>query len=234
VSDAPAQKEKLIRKVNVLALLLITACACAVSYLAGHMWFQIAFTCLLFVLMAVMGFTKTGFKFLLFYSICYGWFAINVKYGIHFPSPMVFSLLIESTPIFMSVYLLVQAPSGKLTAGLRQLPLPSKMILTVIVIMRFMPTIMSEFSDVKDAMRTRGFLRSPARIFLHPLTTLEYAIVPMVFRSLKIADELATSCIVRGIESPYKKHGYYVNQMHSGDVLLMAGMLMVTVLFIVL
>jgi energy-coupling factor transport system permease protein len=234
VSDVAAQKEKLIRKVNMLALLLIMVCACAVSYLAGHIWFQIAFTCLLFVLTAVMGFAKAGFKFLLFYSICHTWFAINVKYGIRFPSPMVFSLLIESTPIFMSVYLLVQAPSGKLTAGLRELPLPSKMILTVIVIMRFMPTVILEFSDVKDAMRTRGFLRSPAQILLHPLATLEYAIVPMVFRSLKIADELAASCIVRGIESPYKKHGYYVNRIHSGDALLMMGMLMVTALFIVL
>jgi energy-coupling factor transport system permease protein len=234
MSEVLVQKEKLIRKINVLALLLITVCACVVSYLAGHMWFQITFTCILFVLTVAMGFTKTGIKFLLFYGICHLWFAINVKYRVHFPSPMVFSLLVESTPIFMSVYLLVQAPSGKLTAGLRQLPLPSKIILTVIVIMRFMPTILSEFSDVKDAMRTRGFLRSPARILLHPLATLEYAIVPMVFRSLKIADELATSCIVRGIESPYKKHGYYVNRIHIGDVLLMTGILMVTVLFIVL
>lgn len=57
----------------------------------------------------------------------------------------------------MPVYLAIQVPSGKLTAGLRQLPIPTKMMLTVIVILRFMPTILSEFSDVKDAMRTRGF-----------------------------------------------------------------------------
>jgi energy-coupling factor transport system permease protein len=234
VSGTVAKKEKRIRKINVLVLLLITACSCAVSYLAGHIWFQIAFTCLLFIVMAVMGFAKTGFKWLFFYILCHGWFAINGKYGIRFPSPLIFSLLIESTPVFMSVYLLVQAPSGKLTAGLRQLPLPSKMILTVIVIIRFVPTVMSEFSDVKDAMRTRGFLRSPARILMHPLATLEYAIVPMVFRSLKIADELASSCIVRGIESPYKKHGYYVNRMYRRDVLMITGTLITTVLFILL
>lgn len=97
-----------------------------------------------------------------------------------------------------------------------------------------MPTVLAEFSDVKDAMRTRGFLRSPAQILLHPLSTLEYAIVPMVFRSLKIADELASSCIVRGIESPYKKQGYYVNRMHLGDGLLMTASLGLTVAFIVL
>lgn len=228
------QKEKQIRRVNVLVLLFITLCACAVSYLAGHMWFQIVFTCLLFVLMLVFGFAKTGFGFLAVYVICHLWLQINLYFGIRFPSPMTFSFIIELIPILMPVYLLVQAPSGKLTAGLRQLPMPAGVTLTIIVILRFMPTVMSEFSDVKDAMRTRGFLHSPIRVLLHPLNTLEYVIVPMVFRSLKIADELASSCIVRGIESPCKKQGYYVNKMRIGDVVLMTGTFLLTILFVVL
>lgn len=227
-------KENLIRKVNILALLLITICACAVSYLAVNVWFQISFTFLMFILMVAMGSWKAGCKFLLAYVVCYVWLYINATFDISFPSPMTFTFMIALIPIMMPVYLLVQAPSGKLTAGLRQLPLPSKMILAVIVILRFMPTVLAEFSDVKDAMRTRGFLRSPAQILLHPLSTLEYAIVPMVFRSLKIADELASSCIVRGIESPYKKQGYYVNRMHLGDGLLMTASLGLTVAFILL
>ena len=52
------------------------------------------------------------------------------------------------------------------------------------------------------------------------MDTLEYAIVPMVFRSLKIADELAASAIVRGIESPYKKESYYVSRIAALDCFL--------------
>lgn len=126
-------------------------------------------------------------------------------------------LLIELIPVFMAVYLLSQAPSGKLTTALRQLPLPSSIRLTVIVILRFIPTVASEFSDVLDAMKTRGLMRSPFQVILHPLNTFEYVIVPMVFRSLKIADELAASSVVRGIESPYKKKGYYLNKMAVSD-----------------
>lgn len=37
------------------------------------------------------------------------------------------------------------------------------------------------------------------------MDTLEYAIVPMVFRSLKIADELAASAIVRELKAPTRK-----------------------------
>lgn len=223
-----------IRKINVLVPLFITVCTCAVAFLAKQAVYQMIFTCLLFILMAFLGFAKAGLKFLLVYAICEIWLRINLYFGIGFPSPMMFTFIIELVPIMMPVYLAVQVPSGKLTAGLRQLPIPTKMMLTVIVILRFMPTIISEFSDVKDAMRTRGFLRSPSRVLLHPLATMEYVAVPMIFRSLKIADELASSCMVRGIESPYKKQGYYVNKMRSSDVLLMIFFLAATVTFLVL
>lgn len=45
----------------------------------------------------------------------------------------------------------------------------------------------------------------------------------MVFRSLKIADELAASSVVRGIESPYKKEGYYLNKMAVSDGVMIAA-----------
>ena len=79
-----------------------------------------------------------------------------------------------------------------------------------------------------------GFLRSSLECAFHPLATMEYVAVPMIFRSLKIADELASSCMVRGIESPYKKQGYYVNKMRSSDILLMTFFLAATVAFLVL
>ena len=234
MSDITQQKTQPIRAVNVLTLILITVCACAVSFLSTNALLHIGFTVLLFFLMTMFGFMKTGLKFSAVYLISYLWLTINVSYGINFPSPMMFTLIVEMVPVLMPAYLLVQAPSGKLTAGLRQLPIPSQMLLTVIVIIRFMPTVMSEFSDVKDAMHTRGFLRSPARVLLHPLTTFEYVIVPMVFRSLKIADELASSCIVRGIESPCSKQGYYINKMNLIDGVVMIAFIIIAVVCIVL
>ena len=111
------------------------------------------------------------------YIQCAPWYQYSIPHAFYF--------LIELIPVFMAVYLVSQAPSGKLTAALRQLPLPSSVRLTVIVILRFVPTVASEFSDVLDAMKTRGLLLSPLQVVLHPLNTFEYVVVPMVFRSLK-------------------------------------------------
>lgn len=46
---------------------------------------------------------------------------------------------------------------------------------------------------IDDAVRSAFSIRT---VLVHPFSTLEYAIVPMVFRGLKIADELASSAIV--------------------------------------
>ena len=121
---------------------------------------------------------------------------------------------------FTSRYLLAKIPSGKLTASLRKMPIPTRIMLVLIVMLRFAPTVLHEFGEVKEAMKIRGFLKSVGSVLKHPMDTLEYAIVPMVFRSLKIADELAASAIVRGIESPYKKESYYVSRIAALDCFL--------------
>ena len=129
---------------------------------------------------------------------------------------MIYKLLLPAMP----AYLLAKIPSGKLTASLRKMPIPTRIMLVLIVMLRFAPTVLHEFGEVREAMKIRGFLKSVGNVLKHPMDTLEYAIVPMVFRSLKIADELAASAIVRGIESPYKKESYYVSRIAMLDCFL--------------
>ena len=226
--DGATRQHARIREVNVLSLLAIIVCTCAVTFLSTSTMLHVAFTCALFVLMAAMGFARAGAGFLLAFAVTHAWLALNVRFDIGFPSPMAFTFVLEMLPLLMPVYLLVQAPSGKLMASLRQLPIPSPVLLAVIVILRFMPTMLSELADVRDAMRTRGLSKRA-----HPLATLEFGVVPMVFRSLTIADELASSCIVRGIESPCAKQSYYAHGMRIGDGALMAGFAIASILIVV-
>lgn len=45
-------------------------------------------------------------------------------------------------------------------------------------------------------------------IILHPMKTGEYAVVPLIIRSMKIADELATSAMTRGLDLETKRTSY--------------------------
>ena len=65
--------------------------------------------------------------------------------------------------------------------------------------LRFFPTVRSEFSDVFSSLRLRKLLS-----WKHPLDAMEYIVTPVIFRSSRIAEELAASAESRGISNPGK------------------------------
>ena len=216
-----------IRKVEQIdgrTVLLLAVCALSTSLL-GHGLYMIW----LFLLLCYFELFTMGLGMLGVYILSVVWLAINTKYHISFPSPLLFHMLYRLLMPAMIVCLIVHIPSGKLTSSIRKLPIPENIMLIIIVMLRFAPTLVHEFGEVKDAMKVRGFLRSIRTVLFHPLSTLEYAIVPMVFRSLKIADELASSAIVRGIESPYKKDSYYIISLTAKDIFLVMSSTIIAV-----
>jgi energy-coupling factor transporter transmembrane protein EcfT len=221
-----------IRKVDQIdgrTVLLLAVCACFTSFLSTSLLGHGLYMIWLFLLLCYFELFTMGLGMLGVYILSVVWLAINTKYHISFPSPLLFHMLYRLLMPAMIVCLIVHIPSGKLTSSIRKLPIPENIILILIVMLRFAPTIVHEFGEVKDAMKVRGFLRSIRTVLFHPLSTLEYAVVPMVFRSLKIADELASSAIVRGIESPYKKDSYYIISLTAKDIFLVMSSTVIAV-----
>ena len=219
-------KQSLIQGIDARTLLIIALCSGLSSMFARSMEKHAAFMCLMTVILILFHRWRQALLFLLVYVLAAGGLFLEMIYGIiSFPSPLLLSLIYKLIPVSMSLYLLAQIPSGKLTAGLRKLPILSGMRLILLVMLRFAPTVLLEFAEIKNAMRVRGLLGSLRQIVRHPMDTLEYAMVPMVFRSLKISDELSASAVVRGIEYPGKKESYYVSRIGGIDIIFSAGII---------
>lgn len=216
-----AAVSKKIEQVDGRTILFLTIGSCLISFLTKSLLGHAVFTAWLFLLLCWFGLIKQGICFYSIYLIAILGLYAEMKYGIFFPSPLLLSMIYKLILPAMPAYLVFKIPSGKLTASLRKLPLPANTMLVLVVMLRFAPTVMLEFGEVREAMKIRGFLRSAGTVLRHPLSTLEYAIVPMVFRSLKIADELSASAIVRGIESSCKKQSYYISRIAPLDVCIM-------------
>lgn len=212
---------KRIEQVDGRTVLFLTVCSCLVSFLTIDLIGHAIFTTWLFLILCWFRLVKQSACFFCVYIFAIVGLYTETKYGISFPSPLLLSMIYKLILPAMPAYLLFRIPSGKLTASLRKLPLPTKAMLVLIVMLRFAPTVILEFGEVREAMKIRGFLQSVWTVLRHPLSTLEYAIVPMVFRSLKTADELSASAIVRGIENPCKKQSYYVSRIIPLDAFIM-------------
>ncbi len=225
-------KQQRIYSLNVHVLLIITFCTFGVSFFASQMYFKFIYTAMLFLLMSAYGYFKKALLFVLGYILFFVWFFINLSFSINFPAPLMFTFILTAIPMIMVGYLLTEIPLGKITTGLRQLKLPEKIILVTIVTIRFIPTTLMQIVEVKNSMKVRGFISSPIKILRNPIKTFEYAVVPMIFYSLKISDELSASCVARGIESPYKKTGYYENKYRFTDIFIMVVFVVATIYFL--
>lgn len=217
---AGEKKQKRIDQIDGRTVLFLTLCACIVTFLTTSFLGHGCFSFLIFLILCWFGLYKQALGCFAVYLVAIVWLMIETKYQISIPSPLLLSMIYKLLLPAMPAYLLAKIPSGKLTACLRKMPIPTRIMLVLIVMLRFAPIVLHEFGEVREAMKIRGFLKSVGNVLKHPMDTLEYAIVPMVFRSLKIADELAASSIVRGIESPYKKESYYVSRIAALDCFL--------------
>lgn len=67
------------------------------------------------------------------------------------------------------------------------------------VMVRFIPSFLSDVRQVSEALKTRGYPLTPRFVLRHPLLATRLMVVPMVFRALRAADELGIAAELKGL-----------------------------------
>lgn len=133
-------------------------------------------------------------------------------------------LILRMIPVLMlGSWLIKTTKISDFIASMEKIKLPASVIIPLAVTLRFMPTIQSEFRSIKNTMKMRGISLSLGSIVKHPLVTTEYALVPLLMRSIKVADELSASALTRGLGSHKKRTSYHDVRLDRHDVLWVAG-----------
>jgi energy-coupling factor transporter transmembrane protein EcfT len=146
----------------------------------------------------VQGYSKNAIKLL---GIAAGVIilkTLSMGQGITVLVPDMFLFMIIRIIIMLMVAQpIIGMPPGEAVAAFKKMHIPDSFALSVTFMLRFIPTVRSEFASVFSAMRLRKLLS-----WRHPLRSLEYILVPIMIRSSKVADELAASAEARGITCP--------------------------------
>ena len=106
---------------------------------------------------------------------------------------------------------------SEITMALDRMRLPRGVILSIAVMFRYFPAIKDDFLVIIDAMKLKGLYTSKHSAMLHPIRTMEFIIVPMLFKSLKTAEELSCAALVKGIENTGKKTSYFDVKLRPVD-----------------
>lgn len=111
---------------------------------------------------------------------------------------------------------------AEITASLERMRLHRGVVLSIVVMIRYLPAMMADFRVILDAMRLRGIPISLKYVVLHPLKAIECLIVPMLFRSEKITEEFSGAALVKGYEAGARRTSYFDVRMTAKDAAMIA------------
>ena len=148
---------------------------------------------------------------------------------------MVITLLTTSFmfafPPLMSIFIIIKTTRiSHFLSAFQAMHVPIKAVVPVAVFFRFLPTVADEWNGIRKAMSFRGISLSPVQIITHPWRTIEFVLIPMLFSSVSVMEELAAAAMARGLDIDIKRSSYDEVKLRMVDYLFMALFL---VLFIV-
>lgn len=152
------------------------------------------------VYLMIQGFGIQTIKYMIICSVFIVLRMLSSGRGITFLMPEMFLFMVLRIMVMiMAAQPVIGMPPGEVVAVFKKIHAPDGIALPVTFMLRFFPTVRSEFSDVFSSLRLRKLLS-----WRHPLDAMEYIVTPVIFRSSRIAEELAASAESRGIGNPGK------------------------------
>ena len=106
---------------------------------------------------------------------------------------------------------------AEITTALSRLRLHRGIILSIVVMIRYLPAMKDDFRVIVDAMRLKGIPVSLGYVVRHPMKAIEYFVVPMLFRSEKITEEFSGAALVKGYEYSGTRTSYFDVRMGGKD-----------------
>jgi energy-coupling factor transport system permease protein len=107
----------------------------------------------------------------------------------------------------------------ELTVALERIGMPRTVIIPFVVMFRYIPTLGIEYKMIRNTMKIRGVSDSFYKILLHPFATIEFILIPLLMRCLKVSDELAASGTTRGMERDNKRYGILKVEFGKKEIL---------------
>lgn len=141
--------------------------------------------------------------------------------------------VLKMIPIFLlASWVLRTTPMDDLIVALQRLKLPQSVIVPLIVVFRYIPTLKIEYRTIRGTMEIRGICDTRWHRLLHPIKTVEYILIPLLMRCLKVTDELTASGATRGIENTGKR--YALHLVHFGTAEWLCSLAGISVLLLLL
>lgn len=138
-------------------------------------------------------------------------------------------LFVVVLPGAMMGYIIIRhTKTAEINAAMEKIRLTPKISIPIMVVIRFIPTLIKEAASINSAIKMRGIRFGGGK----PVKIIEYRMIPLLMSSVKIGDELSMAAITRGMGAPVRRKPVYDISFNAADYILMGAGIFCVVLFI--
>ena len=213
--------------------------------IVGFTSFFISDTILLFILIIFAfflylysGMWKRALRFILFFVLLY---CIELGISKFSEASIVFArymfIYFASRMTLITMfggYITKTTSVSEMLEALNGMKVPRSIGIPFSVLLRFVPTIKIELKALKENMKIRGIVTSRFFPLLHPIKYIEYTLVPLLMRMIKISDELSASALIRGLDSDENRVTLTELQFRCADLTIgLLGAFMIALMIVI-
>lgn len=186
-------------------LLLLLLCVLS-AMTAPTLRYELVLVVMIGILSALCGKVQYAVKSVLFYMLIY----IFTVWSMESMTGSLRTMFIAFLGLFHKVYpcgmlagmIIATTKVSEFMSAMNRIHAPSRLIIPLAVMLRYLPTIREDWRYIKDAMKMRDVSPSLAGLVTNPAMTVDCVYVPLMMAASKAADELTVASITRGIENP--------------------------------
>jgi len=151
---------------------------------------------------------KVFLKRLISYAVMYGLIFVLTAVNVPILSmvfPAFLMMILRAYPVYLLLKLLVdKAPIDELLYALDAIHIPKSLSIPLMVVYRYVPTILRESHYINESLKMRDLNLSFSNL-TRLVKTLENYMVPLLFRSEKISEELSATSLCKGLSLKRKR-----------------------------
>jgi len=139
------------------------------------------------------------------------------------------SIIMQFMPTMITVwYCIGTTKISEFMAAMNRMHLPQGLSISIAVMMRFFPTLAEEYRSIRDAMKMRGIRFGGGKVS----KMAEYRLIPLLFSSISIGDELSAAAVTRGLGAPVRRTNVCEIGLHARDWAVIGFVVTLTAVYI--
>lgn len=138
-------------------------------------------------------------------------------------------MVTQFAPTMITVwYCISTTKTNEFMAAMNRMHAPQGLSISIAVMMRFFPTLAEEYRSIRDAMKMRRIQFGGGKA----TKMVAYRLIPLLFSSVNIGDELSAAAVTRGLGAPVKRTNVCDIGFHACDFLIVSVMSILTIFYV--